>query len=476
MSKIKLFVENFLVYGFGGVISKIVPLIMIPIITRLMPSTEYFGLTDLSVTLVSFCSALAIMGMYDAMYRLFFEKDEMQYKVNLCSTTLFFTLFLSLIVALLMFFFQNIISKFVFGNVKYNYLVLISALSVLVGASELIISAPTRMQNKRKIFLITNTLSPLVAYTVAIVLLLNRHYIIALPIGTLLSSFLLEIIFMILNGKWFSIKKINFKLLKQLLVIGVPLLPNFLIYWIFNSSDRIMISNLLDVGQSGIYAVGSKLGHLSQLINTAFGGGWLFFAYSTMKEENQVKNNSLIFEYLGVISFFSTMVICIISHFVYELLFSSDYVSGYIISPYLFLAPLLQMLFQVAANQFMVIKKTWPNMLILLLGAVTNVILNFILIPRVGIEGAAIATLFGYVVSDIVCIIILNKMKLFVISFRFLVICFYMTVFFILWRLYLLQMPILSSLLLCVFLIISYLFYRKDINILLNRRKGDKNE
>ena len=72
MSKIKLFVENFLVYGFGGVISKIVPLIMIPIITRLMPSTEYFGLTDLSVTLVSFCSALAIMGMYDAMYRLFF--------------------------------------------------------------------------------------------------------------------------------------------------------------------------------------------------------------------------------------------------------------------------------------------------------------------------------------------------------------------------------------------------------------------
>ena len=400
----------------------------------------------------------------------------MQYKVNLCSTTLFFTLFLSLIVALLMFFFQNIISKFVFGNVKYNYLVLISALSVLVGASELIISAPTRMQNKRKIFLITNTLSPLVAYTVAIVLLLNRHYIIALPIGTLLSSFLLEIIFMILNGKWFSIKKINFKLLKQLLVIGVPLLPNFLIYWIFNSSDRIMISNLLDVGQSGIYAVGSKLGHLSQLINTAFGGGWLFFAYSTMKEENQVKNNSLIFEYLGVISFFSTMVICIISHFVYELLFSSDYVSGYIISPYLFLAPLLQMLFQVAANQFMVIKKTWPNMLILLLGAVTNVILNFILIPRVGIEGAAIATLFGYVVSDIVCIIILNKMKLFVISFRFLVICFYMTVFFILWRLYLLQMPILSSLLLCVFLIISYLFYRKDINILLNRRKGDKNE
>lgn len=476
MSKFKLFIENFLVYGFGGIISKIVPLIMVPIVTRLMPSTEYFGLSDLSGTIVSFCSALAIMGMYDAMYRLFFEKDEQQYKVSICSTTLFFTLFLSLIVALLMFLFQTVISKFVFGDIKYNYLVLISALSVLVGASSLIISAPTRMQNKRKIFLITNTLSPLLSYTVAIVLLLNGHYIIALPIATLLSSFIIEISFMILNGKWFLIKKIDFKLLKQLLIIGVPLLPNFLIYWIFNSSDRIMISNLLDVGQSGIYAVGSKLGHLSQLINTAFGGGWLFFAYSTMKEENQVKNNSLIFEYLGVISFFSTMGICIISHFVYELLFSSEYLSGYIISPYLFLAPLLQMLFQVAANQFMVIKKTWPNMLILLFGAIINVVLNLILIPRIGIEGAAIATLFGYLVSDIICIFVLYKMKLFIVSLRFLFLCFYMTMFFILWRLCLLQTPIISSLLICIFLIISYLFYRKDISLLLTRKKDEKNE
>ena len=49
MSKLKLFIENFLVYGLGGIISKIIPFVMIPIITRLMPSTDYFGIsvTDL---------------------------------------------------------------------------------------------------------------------------------------------------------------------------------------------------------------------------------------------------------------------------------------------------------------------------------------------------------------------------------------------------------------------------------------------
>lgn len=75
--KAKLFIENFIVYGLGGVISKLIPLIMLPIITRLMPDTSYFGISDMSNTVVSFGSALAVIGMYDAMYRMFFEKEDL---------------------------------------------------------------------------------------------------------------------------------------------------------------------------------------------------------------------------------------------------------------------------------------------------------------------------------------------------------------------------------------------------------------
>ena len=86
MSKVKLFLENFLIYGMGGIISKIIPLVMVPIVTRIMPSSDYYGLSDLSSTVVSFTSAMAVMGMYDAMYRMFFEKDDEEYKKYICST------------------------------------------------------------------------------------------------------------------------------------------------------------------------------------------------------------------------------------------------------------------------------------------------------------------------------------------------------------------------------------------------------
>jgi len=111
MNKFKLFIENFFVYGLGGIISKIIPLIMIPIITRLMPNSTYFGISDMSNTIISFASALAILGMYDAMYRFFFEKDDEENKKKVCSTTLFFTLITSIIISIVIILFKEKISQ-----------------------------------------------------------------------------------------------------------------------------------------------------------------------------------------------------------------------------------------------------------------------------------------------------------------------------------------------------------------------------
>ncbi len=434
MNKLKLFLENFLVYGFGGIISKLIPLIMVPIVTRIMPSTDYFGISDMSNTLVQFGSAIAIMGMYDAMYRMYFEKEEEDYKTIVCSTTLLFTIFASIIAFGVMIVLREPIASIFFSDKKYSYVVYISAIATLVGATNSIIAAPTRMQNKRKIYLITHAISPILSYSIAIPLLLAGYYLIALPIAAVISGITMELSFWVLNRKWFKPKLFDKKLLKQLLVIAVPLLPNFLIYWVFNSCDKVMITNFIGIGAAGIYSVGSKLGHASQLIYTAFAGGWQFFAFSTMREDNQVESNSKIFEYLGIISYVATAFVCAWSYLIFKILFKVDYLSGYIVAPYLFLAPLLQMLFQVAANQFLVVKKTWPNLFILASGVVINIIINYFLIPVLGIEGASLATLIGYVVSDVICVIVLCRMKLMVISNRFIFASVVMVAYMVIWR------------------------------------------
>lgn len=473
MKKFKLFIENFLVYGLGGIISKIIPLIMVPIITRIMPNTDYFGLSDLSNTVIQFGSALAIMGMYDAMYRMFFEKEDEEFKKNICSTAFVFTLFTSIIIFIIMLLLKEIIAKYFFSNEKYAYIVYISAIATLVGATNGIISAPTRMQNKRKVFLVTNTISPLISYAISIPMLLNGYYTIALPLAAVISGIVMECAFGIMNYKWFSFKRFDFKLLKPLLIIAIPLIPNFLIYWIFNSCDKVMITNMIGIGAAGIYSVASKLGNCSQLIYTAFAGGWQYFAFSTMKEKNQVKTNSLVFEYLGIISFVATAFMCALSYCFFKILFTEEYLSAYIIAPYLFLAPLLQMLFQVACNQFLVVKKTWPNMIILLAGAIVNIILNIVLIPILGIEGASIATLIGYIISDIICVLVLMRMKLMVISKKFILACLGIVSYFIVWRLLINKNVVLGIILVLILTSFYVSLYIKDLRNLFNKEKED---
>lgn len=469
MSRIKLLLSNFFVYGLGGIISKIIPILMVPIITRLFPSSFYFGLNDLTTTIISFFSAFAVMGMYDAMYRMFFEKDNEDFKKNICSSAFAFTMVMSTVIFALMLILQDPISKLFYTDRKYGNLVMLAAVSVLLGSTNTIISAPTRMQNKKKTFLIINTISPIIAYAIAIPMIISGHYILALPLASIISSVLIELIFIILNKKWFNLKRINWNYIKSMLKIAIPLLPNFIIYWIFSSSDKVMISNMLGPAQEGIYSVAGKIGQISNLIYTAFAGGWQFFAFSIMRDDDNVKVISKVFEVLAIISITTTILGTSIAKWGMELIFTNEYLPGYYCIPYLYLSPLLLMLFQIGTNQFLVIKKTWPNVIILSIGAVINVILNFVLIPIIGLEGASIATFVGYFISIVLCVIVLKKYKLFEISKKLILSVILFFIAFIVMRINDLALYYINIPVAVVYCLLLCLIYNKDIKLVINK-------
>ena len=77
LSRKKLFIENFLAYGALNALDKIVPLVMLPIVTRLITDTGDYGRFEMFNTIVGFGSSFAVLGMYDAMFREYFEKDSL---------------------------------------------------------------------------------------------------------------------------------------------------------------------------------------------------------------------------------------------------------------------------------------------------------------------------------------------------------------------------------------------------------------
>lgn len=469
MDRKKLFIENLFAYGLINILNKVVPLIMLPIVTRMLPNTGDFGRFDLFNMIIDFGSSFAVLGVYDAIFREYFEKDDLQYKMKVTSTGVQIVLLSSFVVMVILILFNKAFSQIFIGDTNSTFIIVTSAIGVFLAANRNIISAPTRMQNRRTIYVVSGLSNSIAYYAMAILLVYIGFGYQGLIYGNLIASLGILLFFWMLNKKEFHFKLYDKEIAKTLLKIGLPLLPVFIIYWAFNSTDKIMITHMLDVAQVGIYSIGARVASISQFIYQAFAGGWQYFAFSTMRDDDQVQLTSKIFEYLGIISFLAFIILIPFNQWIFNLLFTGDYTEGAEVFLYLFLSPLLLMLVQTAGNQFLVIKKSYWSPICLSVGVVVNIVMNFFMIRAYGIIGCSLSTLTGYAVSVLMVVIVTSKMKLLKLSNAFKLISILMVgvVLCLFFKLHLV---------LCVFVIVCVLVialsYWKDVKKVLVNLKG----
>ncbi|MDO7975851.1 oligosaccharide flippase family protein [Oceanotoga teriensis] len=464
MSRAKLFIENFLAYGFINVLNKIIPLLLLPVITRLLPNTEAFGIFDMFTLIINFGAPLAVMGLYDAMFREYFEKEDQQYKFDVTTTTQRIILFNSIIISIILIVFSSFFSNLFFGVSEHSNIIIFASVALLFSANRQPIQAPTRMENKRKVFVVSGLLESGGYYLLSILLINLGFSYYGLIYAKIITIVILILFFWFQNKKFFLKGKFDIGIAKELLKIGLPLTPVFLIYWIYKSMDRIMITNILGTSELGVYALGAKYAMVSQLIYTAFAGGWQYFAFSTMKDNDYKKMLGNIWEVLFIISTYFFILMFLFKDIIFNLLFEGDYIRGVEVFPFLGLAPLLLMLYQILGTQFQVIKKTYLSPLVLSLGVVANILLNLYLIPIIGIKGAALATVIGYVASLLVTIIVIKSKKLIILRKRIYINILTFSVLFIIYYYYFndYKITIIVSILYIIISVISYFKIIKD--------------
>lgn len=424
MNRKKLFIENIFSYGLISILDRIVPFLLLPVITRLLPSVSDYGVFNMFTTIVGFGTPLAILGLYDAMFREYYEKESQEYKYNVTTTTQRMILCSSVIVSIMLILFSETFSVLFFGNSNHGDIIVYASIAIFLGANKSPIQGPTRLQNQRSVYAVTGILSSVINYILSIILINLGYSYYGMIFSNIVASCVIIIYFWKKNKIFFIKGSFDKKIARELLKVGIPLLPTFLIYWIYNSMDKIMISNLLGTSEVGLYSIGSKTAQISQLIYAGFAGGFSYFKYKTMKDSDQVQMNSKLFEYGSLISFSVFILIYPFSEIIFKIMYEGIYEQGYVVFPYLFLSPLLLMLFQIVGSQFIVVKKSYLTTSSLLVGAVINLLLNYWLIPIYGIEGAAIATVIGYLVSVIIVVYVALKSKLLIINFNIIIIPF----------------------------------------------------
>ncbi|GIW66445.1 MAG: hypothetical protein KatS3mg095_0343 [Candidatus Parcubacteria bacterium] len=212
--------------------------------------------------------------------------------------------------------------------------------------------------------------------------------------------------------KIFDIKNFyfSFNKFKYFLINGTPLLFFGILGFIFFSSDQIVLGYIKGYQEVGYYSLATKI-ILNLNLIIAFFLTALLPSISEIKYDNQRMKKILarVFVYNFLIYLSIMMFIILTPHNFIELFVGNNYQKTiYLIK---FLSPFLLLISNISIldNILFVYNQQWKNFLITFICALLNLLLNFLLIPNYGSDGAALATYLSQILNLLLSFYLVKK-------------------------------------------------------------------
>ena len=197
---------------------------------------------------------------------------------------------------------------------------------------------------------------------------------------------------------------------KKMIRYSLPLIPDYISWWFNNASDRYILAFFSTTSAVGIYSVAYKIPSILSSLTSIFSSAWKISSVDDFGSEQSIKfYNSIYKTYISTLSICASFLI-MFTRILARLLFSKGFYKAWEITPILIFAFIYSALAQYIASIFNASKKTNKVFFASTLGAIINILLNFLLIPFFSGIGAAIATTAGYI--TILVINMINTQKI----------------------------------------------------------------
>lgn len=213
---------------------------------------------------------------------------------------------------------------------------------------------------------------------------------------------LLGLRFFIFNYAPHKKKVISLVNLKNLLKLGLPLVPDALLLMLLTWADRYVLNLYVGLAIVGIYTVGYRFSEVINFFLVApFGQALspILFEQFVKSRDEYKKIMSRVFKYYWLIILSITIAYFIILKEAYQLFIGAEYMEGYNIIGIVLLGMILWGATNFLGATLIMKEKTGIIFLFTFITVFLNIGLNFILIPKYGMYGAAVATLMSYILQ-----------------------------------------------------------------------------
>jgi O-antigen/teichoic acid export membrane protein len=177
------------------------------------------------------------------------------------------------------------------------------------------------------------------------------------------------------------------------------MMPTTVIWWITNVSDRFMVTYFWDSAANGLYSAAYKIPTVIALVAGVFNEAWQVSAISESKDRQEVsKFFSAVFEKYQAVLFLGCSLLIPFTPLATKILLNESYFSAWEFMPVLLIATVFSSLVTFIGTIYTVKKQTMMSLFTASAGAGLNIVLNLLMIPSMGAQGAGIATALSYFV------------------------------------------------------------------------------
>jgi O-antigen/teichoic acid export membrane protein len=391
-------VRDTFVYGVGEAATRALAFLTLPIYARALSPAE-FGEYSYIGTFVGLASALLVLGGDTAYARYFFANDSVEYRRVLTTTWIGFLGAWSLIATAVALAFAPALSEWSFGTAAAAQLFIVANMAVPISIVNRMCGQVLRNQFRpwaySAMYLGFGFLS--IAFAIVAVVVL-RLGVFGILLGLLVGE-VAQLPFRIWSVRGMLGRNVSRELLRHLLAFGVPLVPTSVAYWVFLTSDRIVLGQVSGLDQLGIYAVAGTLVAVGATAISALGQAWTPHVMAAYEEDDVGARRlvSNVATYLLAAFGFLAVALTTFSHEFFGILTTSSYASAALLVPPLGLAMVAQASMTVTSLGITLRKRTAFLALLAGVAAIVNLVLNLLLDPEFGAAGAAWATTATYV-------------------------------------------------------------------------------
>lgn len=384
----KYLLKNSILFALGNFGTKFISFFLVPIYTNILTTSQY-GTVDLIYTVGTLLVPMLTLNIGEAIMRFALDEDADQ---NAIMSTGIVGLVLTLILGAV-----AIPCGSFFTDVKpYVWYLYFYTVSLAFSQMFLCNLRGRELLLRYSIGNIIQTLSIALSNILFLVVLHKgiEGYLTAYIVSNLITA-----AYAFLAGHvWDSLVhfRIDKVLARQMILYSVVLIPNSFMWWIMNSSDRLMVTAMVGVAVNGIYAVAYKVPTILSTISTVFNLAWSYSAIREQSSEDKVAYNNTVYgDLMAIVSIGGSGFMMITKVFL-KYYVGPDYYTAWMYTPILIIGFVFMTLGMFVATSYTVHKDSLGFLVSGTAGAIINVALNFCLIPIWGAMGAAIATCFSY--------------------------------------------------------------------------------